>query len=140
ARRVNREGFDIADIGQVAEKLEVLDELSTRFHAALDSEANDGAEFAGAILGGLVMVGTRLEPGILDPGYLVMTFQILGETLRVLAMPFHAKMQGFDALEHEKGVERRDASAGVAKELEAHLQDVGDIGPAERFERLEGIP
>ena len=48
-RRMNHERLGVADIGQVARKLDAVDELDRRVAPALDAEAEDGARAVGQV-------------------------------------------------------------------------------------------
>ena len=79
---------------------------------------------------------------------------MLGHGERVLRVALHAQVQGFDALQQQEGVERRERGAGVAQALHAGLEDegqrpeglgvgeavVGGIGLGELLEAAGGGP
>ena len=56
-----------------------------------------------------------------------MIFQEIHDFLRILHMPLHAQRQGFQALQQQERMEGRQASALVAQQGRACLNDVGPV-------------
>ena len=137
---MDRERLGVADVGEVAEQLEPLDKLAAGLKAALHAEADEPAEAAGQILLGERVGRAALQAGIVHPGHAVVALEELGDLERVGAAALHAEMQRLQTLEHEEGVERADARADVAQELQPHLHDVGDVRPAGGSEGLKRVP
>ena len=50
------------------------------------------------------------QAGVLDPGYLRVGLEELGDLQRILAMTLHAQRQGFQPLQDQKRVEREIAA------------------------------
>src|SRR5690606_19761633 len=112
-RRMDREAPRVADVREVAEELEPLDELAARLEPALDAEHDHRAAHPGEVLLVQRIGRVRLEPRIADPLDLRMVLQVLGHLLRVLAVPLHPKRQRLDALQEHPRVVRTDASSEV---------------------------
>ena len=55
--RVDDEGFGIAEVGEVAGELNVIDQSDARLFAAFDAKADDRAGSAGDVFFGVGMVG-----------------------------------------------------------------------------------
>ena len=67
ARRMNGEGFRIADIGEMREQLESFDQLSARFIATLHAESEESTESATQVFLCRGMIGTVFETRVVDP-------------------------------------------------------------------------
>ena len=121
----------IADIGDVIEELQRVDELAPRLLAALELEADEAALPALEIFLRALFCDARSDA---KDGSRCVTSRPLGEPARdggrVGAMALDAQRQSLDALQGEEGVERRHRRAEVAQERHARLDDVGDRAQA----------
>ena len=125
ARGVDREAAHVADVGEVAEQLEAVDEVPARLDAALELEREDRAlaRWAGTSSARVVPLA-RLQARVRDPLDLVARLEPLRDRERVLRVPLHAQAQRLQALEEQERVERRDRGAEVALVLQPALEDV----------------
>ena len=119
----------VADVDQAREQPERVEEAragGTRIGvAALEAEAQDarGPPAHLALRQGVVRVVG--QPGIAHPLDLGMALQELRQRQAVLAGAVHAQRQGFDALQRQPGVERRNGRAHVAQRHNAGAANVG---------------
>ena len=125
---------DVADIREMAEKLEALDEAASGFFAALDAESEDRAAASGKVARLACMPGAGGESGVTHPLDLVACFEPFGHGKGVGDVPLHPDTEGLEALEEEERVQRRDRRADIAQVLKACFQDV--LGRTERFGQL----
>src|SRR5690606_21101243 len=118
--RMNGKDLGVADVGEVAEKLEVVDDAHGALVARLHPEAKQTAVAAGEVLVRRG-VGFRLgQAGIVHPGHLGMLLEEMSGGEGVLADALHAQMQRLQADERLPGVEGGNAVPRVAEELQAH--------------------
>ena len=123
--RVDRQALGVADVRQVAEEFQALDEPAASFDPALDAEAEDRARALRQVLRGPRVVGVRGKAGVADPGDLRVRGEELGDALGVGHVPIHAQAQRLDALDRLPAIERRLAAAEVPQDLDPRLQDEG---------------
>jgi prepilin-type processing-associated H-X9-DG protein len=71
-----------------------------------------------------------LQSGVVDPAYFVVLTQELRRCQCIFADAVHAQSQGFDALQNQETVERRNCAARVAQQCCA---DLARAGPGARF-------
>lgn len=131
------QGLGVADVGQVRDQLEAVNDLAAGGTAALDAEGQDAAEAALEVLLGGLVVGVALEAGIGDPADVVAVLEVLGEGESVLGVALGAQGEGLDAEEQLLGGEGAEAGAEVAQDLDAGADDVGD--GAEGVPELEAV-
>ena len=123
ARGVDREAAHVADVREVAEQLEAVDEVPARVDAALQLERDDRAlAVAAGTSRARVVPLARLQARVRDPLDLVARLEPLRDRERVLRVPLHAQAQRLQALEEQERVERRDRGADVALVLQAALR------------------
>lgn len=122
--RVDGKRASIADVGDVADELQAVDELLTRLGrvGGLEAEHDHRATLALEVLLSLGVLGVILETGVLDPGNLWVFLEVLSHLHRVLAVSLHAEGQGLDALEEDPGVIGGDGRAEVAQGHGEHAQ------------------
>ena len=137
---VDGERASVADVGYVAVELERVDEFTAAFVAGLNAKADEGAEAIGEILLRQVMVLGRFQARVVDPLYFRMGFEVLGDLEGIGAVPLHAEVQSFEALNEQEGVEGRKTAAHIAEELQTHLHDERDIRTASGGKGFEGFP
>ena len=123
--RMDGQALGITHVGQMGKKLQRLDELLPGCGAALDAEDDHGSPLAVEILLVEFMVRIVGQPGITDPCDVRVFLQVLGDRQRVGAVFLHAQRQGFDALQEEPRVVRREAGTEIAQRDGAHAQDEG---------------
>ena len=96
--RVNDQGFGVADIGQMAQKLHPLDKFHARVQAAFDAEGQHGARPLGHVFFRQVVILIARQRGVID----VADGRVIMEKFRhghgVFAVPVHAHMQGLQTL------------------------------------------
>ena len=68
---MNREAARVADIGDVVEELQGVDEFAPRFDAALQLKADQGAVAAGKNLLGDLVVAEAGQAGLVHPVHVV---------------------------------------------------------------------
>ena len=93
------EALGIADIREVREDLQGVDELPASFQAALDAEREDRALTLRKVLLSQGIVGAGWQVGVLDPSHQIVSLEILGESDGVGAMLFHPEGERLQALE-----------------------------------------
>ncbi|MNZ66269.1 hypothetical protein D3C78_844880 [compost metagenome] len=121
----------VADVHQAHHQLQRIDEARAGRLAALDAERQDRRWFAAGIALGQFMLGVVGQPCIFHPRHLLVGLQVAGDLQRVLGVALHAQGQGFQALQDQEGVERRQRCACVAQRHHAAATDEG--GGAEGF-------
>ena len=107
--------FGVADVGQVAEKLEALDEFLAGYRAALDAETEDRASALRQILLRALVIGMAGQAWIAHPGDPRMRRQERGNRFGVVDVAIHAQAERLDALDRLPAIERRLACADVAQ-------------------------
>ena len=96
---VDREGFGIADVGEVTEEFEAVDKGTACFESAFQAKANECSEIAlGEILFRGSMVRALGESGIVDPGDLRVRFEEFRDFQGIRTMALHAEMEGLKSL------------------------------------------
>ena len=130
-RRMDGQAPDVADVGQVAEQLESLDEAAAGLDAALDAEGQDGAAALGEVALLPLVPRARLEARVGHPAHLVPALEPLRHLGGVVHVALHAQAQRLQPLEEQERVERGDGRPGVAQVLQAGLEH-----EARREERL----
>jgi hypothetical protein len=104
----------VADVHQAREQLQRIDEACTRGLAALDAERQDRGRLAAGVALGQRMLGVVGQAGVFHPGHLACPCRYWA-TFSAFSDAVHAQGQGFDALQDQEGVERRQRGAGVAQ-------------------------
>ena len=92
---MNHQRFGVADIGQMREQFDRVDELLARFQAALDAKADEAAETALEVLRGDFVARIVGQAGIGDPVDQRMGFEPAGDFQRVGRMLFLPQRQAF---------------------------------------------
>ena len=121
---MNGKGTGIADVGDMADELQAVDELLTCLGGvrSLETEHNHGTALAFEVLEVLLVLRVILETGVLDPSDLGVLLEVLSHLQGVLAVTFHAQGKGLDALEEHPGVIRGDGGAEVAQGHGEHAE------------------
>ncbi len=133
-RRMNGEAPRVADIGDVVEQLQRIDEAPPRLLAALEFEADEPAIAALEVFVGALAEHARLHRRMDDARHLGPLQEIIRHGLRVLGMALDAQGQRLDALDGQERVEGRQRGAEIAQQRHARLDDIGDGA-----ERLHGL-
>ena len=81
-RVVDRERARIADVGEVREQAEALDERLARLEAALDAERDEAAVAAGEDSARDLVRRARVEAGVRDPRDAVAALEVAGDVTR----------------------------------------------------------
>lgn len=118
--RLDRKGFRVADVGEVFEKLEGIDEFRAGRSTALDAEDDHRATFPAEIFTVKIGLAIPWETGVADPVDGRVVLEVLGNGERIFAMTLHPKWQGLDALERLPRVVRREASPQISEWSGAH--------------------
>src|SRR4051812_17876872 len=114
-RGVDYEALGVAEVGEVGEDLDGVDQLRAGVAPSLDAEGDDGALAIGKVLVGELLIRAAGEAGVFHPGDGGVFLEPLGDRERVAAVLLHAELQRFDALDEKEGVEGADARAKVAQ-------------------------
>src|SRR5271157_13454 len=122
-RGVNSQALGIADIGQVREELQRVDELGPRLPASLDAEDDHGSALATEVFPVEREHGVVFQAGEPHPVHLRVRLQEDRDGPGILTVAFHPQGQGFDALKEHPRVVRRDAGAEVAQRYGPHPQN-----------------
>ena len=102
---VDGQRLGVADVGQVGNQLEAVDDTATRRPAALDADAEHAAIAALQVLLGKLVRGVVLEARVRDPGGVRALLQVLGQGEGVLGVPLGAEAEGLEAEEQLLGAE-----------------------------------
>src|SRR5581483_6610447 len=108
-----------ADVRQVRNQLQLLDERLAGRPATVDTEGEDGAGALRQVLLRQAVVRVVRQARVADPTDGRMIVQHLGNGERVLAVALHPQRQGLQAEQQQEGVERREAGPDVAQRLAA---------------------
>jgi|GEM_PF-5178849 len=100
---VDDERAAVTDIGQMAEQFQRIDQFHPGVIATLEAHGEHRARAVRQVFLRPVVVFRRFQAGIRNPFHRRMTLQIFRDLQRVLAVPFHAQGQRFQA---QQGVER----------------------------------
>ena len=127
-RRVDDQRAHVTDVGHVGVQLQGIDKALAGLRSPGDVEGHDGAGPLGTVLAAALVPGAGRQPRVGDRFDVVPGFEPFGHLGGVGDVPLHAQAQGLDALGDEEGVERGDRRAEVAQQLDAGLEDVGEVG------------
>lgn len=124
--RVNGEAAGVADIGQMGEKLKLVDKLWPGLGTAFDAEDDHGAAFTAEVLLVEVVHGVVFETGEANPLDGIVRLQVGRDGVGVLAVALHTEGQRLDALEELPGVIGGDAGTEVTQWAGTHTKDVSE--------------
>ncbi len=116
----------IADIGEMAEQLDLRDQLHPGVVATLQPEGEHRPALAAEISVGERLVGIGLEPGIGHPCHLLVVLQPFGHGERIGAVPFHAQRERFHPGQRQPCVLRGHGRPKVTQAKHAAGRDEGD--------------
>ena len=105
--------------------------------AAAHAEGQHGARALRHVALGEVVVAVARQPGVADPGHLVVLRKPLRDRERVVGMALHAKRQRLDAGDEEEGVEGRDRRPEIAQA--EHAAGDGESKVPERLVQLHAV-
>ncbi|GMA89205.1 hypothetical protein GCM10025868_44550 [Angustibacter aerolatus] len=128
-RRVDHQAAHVADVRDVAVRLERLHEALPGLETADDLEGQHRARTARRVLARVLAPRAALEAGVRDPLDLVATLEPGGDGLGVGDVPLDAQAERLDPLREQEAVERRDRRSEVAQRLHARLEDVREVRP-----------
>ncbi|KAB8760612.1 hypothetical protein FH972_026604 [Carpinus fangiana] len=129
---VDGQTLGVADVGQVGDELEAVDDLRAGGLAALDAKGEHAAEAAGEVLLGQGVRGVRLEAGVRDPRDVLVLLEPLGQGDGVAGVALAAQAERLGAEQQLLGGEGVQGGAQVAQDLDAHADGKGD--------RAKGVP
>ena len=123
--RVDDQALHVRHIGQQREDLQRVNESMGLLHAALDIEGENGGAAVGEVLlkqRVIRMIGQR---GVVDLLHLRVPGEKLHHLFGVLCVAVEAQGEGLHALQQQKGVEGRNAGAGVTKNNSPEIGNEG---------------
>ncbi len=115
-RGMDGEAARVADIGDVIEELQRVDETPPRLAPAREFEADEPAEAAFEIFLRPLARDAGLQRGMNHLHHFRPLGEPGGDGLRVDAVALDAQRQRLDALQGEEGVERRNRRAEIAQQ------------------------
>ena len=119
------EAARVADVGQVGEELQRVDEPPARRATVAVGGAEAEREHRpgppAEVLARQGVLRMILEPGVGHPGHPRVVAKEPRHAERVGGVALHAERQRLEALEQQEGVDRREARPGVAHRLGPHL-------------------
>ena len=127
AGRVDDQRLGVADVGQVREQLQPLDEAPAGLEAAPDAEGEDRAGAFGQVALGQCAVGAVRQRRVVDPGDSRVRVQECGHRPRVGDVALHAQPERLQPLQEQERVERAERRAEIAQPFDARLHDVGEV-------------
>ena len=131
---MDRQAARVADIGDVIEHLQRVDEPAAGFLAARQLKSDKPAQAAFQIPLGALPMHAGLHRRMDDFRHFGPLVEEVGDALAFFAMLDHAQRQRLQTLQSQKSVERRHRRADVAQQRHARLDDIGDR--AERLDRF----
>src|SRR3984893_17970292 len=120
---MNDQRLGVADIGEVADQPQALDEFLAGRPAALDSEAYDRPRAARQQSPGQRMIRMGFQRRMQNPVYRLVRGQEFQNRVGIRDMAVHADAEGLYTLQQLKGIGRREAGAEVAQALGARPHD-----------------
>eukprot|EP01132_Coremiostelium_polycephalum_P021847 gene21848-biopygen12291 len=114
-RRVAGQGLGIANVHQALEDLQRIVETHARLITTLQAEGQNRRRFALHVFLRQVMVGVIRQAGVADPLHQCVVLQEVGNLQGVFGVALHAQGQGFQALQQQECIHRRQGRAGVAQ-------------------------
>lgn len=124
---LNSQCLCIANVGQVGDELESIDNLTAALGTALDAKAENTSKAPLEILLGELVRVVALQAWIGDPVDVRTVLEVLCQSQRVLAMTFGAQAQGLDAEEQLLGGERVEGGAKVTQDLYTSTGNEGGL-------------
>ena len=125
---MDHQRLGIADVGQMREDAQGLDELASRRPAALEGKAEHGTGAARQQLLRQRVVGMIFKFGVADACNGLVAGQVRDGLARIGNVSFHAQRQGLDPLQQLEGGHRAHAGAEVAQALATCAQEKGGDG------------
>ena len=127
----------VADVGQMREQLEAIDEFPACIVTALDAEREHRARTLGRVFLRRRVILAGRQRRVVDPGDQFMFFQMASHGEAVRQMHVHAHCQRLDALQEEKRIEGADARAEIAQAFHARANNERD--GAEHFVEVHSM-
>ena len=124
-------GFGIADICEMRQELDVINELFACIESPFDSKADNCPCPLRQILLRIPVIGMIWQSCVIYPSYKRMIIEPLGDLLGIAYVSLHPDMESFEPLQNLEGIEGRDTSTDVAQQRQSHLENIREI--AESF-------
>ncbi len=112
-RRVDRETLGVADVCEVAEELETVDELLAGLLSSLDTDTDQRPEASLEVFHRKFVVGVIRQARVCYPCDLRVGFEELCNGECVLRVPGDPQVEGFKAEEERPCIERADDCTGI---------------------------
>lgn len=122
---VDGKSLAVADVGDVGDEGEVVDEGLSGVGSALHLKDDHGTTLALDVLLLLLVLRVGLKAREADVGDGIVGLKVLGDGEGILAMPLHAEGEGLNAEEEHPGVVGGDAGSEVAEGYRTHTEDEG---------------
>ena len=103
---MDRQRLGVADIGQMRNQFQCLDEFAAGLGSAFDPEPDDRTGLPAEIFVGQGLIRASRQSGVIHPIDPVVSREELGDLLRVLAVARHPQVQRFQPLQKEERVKR----------------------------------
>lgn len=137
--RVDDQRLRVADVGQVANQFQVVDDLSRLFGVAFDAERQYAAEAVAQVFFCQRVVRTVFEAGIIDAFDLRVFFEPLRDFQRVVDAALYSQRQRFEALQQLKGIERAQARSQIAQSFGTRADCERDVAEGAVAARIPPI-
>ena len=124
AGRVDDQRLGIADVGQVRDQPQLLDEPRAGLPAALDAKGEDRAGATRQVPRRQIAIGAVGQRRVVHPADGRVRGQERGHRLRVARVPLHPHRQRLQPLQEEERVEGAQRRTDVAQVLDARLHQV----------------
>src|SRR5262245_35652987 len=102
--RMNYEALGVADVGQMGEQLDRIDEFSSCIESTFDAESQNTAKPTFEVFRGHRIIGVLWQARISDPSYEWVFLQEFGNGESVLRVTFLSQWQRFQALQELEGI------------------------------------
>lgn len=119
--RMNDEGFDVGNVGELREEVERIDESACLRTAAMECKREDGDAAMREVLLIERVVGVCRKRWMVDRLYGRVCLQEVNDLQRVLGVTLHAKGERLDALQEQKCIKRTQRRARIAQEQGADV-------------------
>src|SRR5215472_5905196 len=109
------------------EEVHALDQLDPCFVAALDAESEHRSRTLWQVFSGELVKWALLQSGVGDPGHARVVGEKFGDLQRIIDMAVHAQMQGLDAGQSQKCIQRRQGQAEIATRERARIGGKNEV-------------
>jgi len=121
----------------VGGKLQVVDDGDAGVLTALDAERQDTPESALEVFLRHGVAGMALEPGVGNPGDLLVILEPAGKSKRIAHMALHTEGEGLETLDQLECTERVETSSKVAEGVTTDAEGVSE--GAKGLEELQTV-